>query len=239
MAEERRARHSLRRRITLTTLLIFLVSIWALSYYASRMLREDMERLLADQQSSTVSYVSDELNHELGDRILAVEKVARSIDQAMLDHPAALQQFLERRTIFQDMFNSGVVAVSLNGTAVADVPVVAGRRGTNYADNVATRIALTEGKSVIGPPVMGRVLKQPLFNINAPIRDANDKVIGALFGVINLAKPNFMDGVGGHSYGKTGGYLVHDQQHGIIAVSYTHLRAHETDSYLVCRLLLE
>ena len=24
-----------------------------------------------------------------------------------------------------------------------------------------------------------------------------------------------------------------------IAVSYTHLRAHETDSYLVCRLLLE
>ena len=25
----------------------------------------------------------------------------------------------------------------------------------------------------------------------------------------------------------------------IIPVSYTHLRAHETDSYLVCRLLLE
>src|SRR5664279_5903474 len=25
----------------------------------------------------------------------------------------------------------------------------------------------------------------------------------------------------------------------VVAVSYTHLRAHETDSYLVCRLLLE
>ena len=25
----------------------------------------------------------------------------------------------------------------------------------------------------------------------------------------------------------------------IVPVSYTHLRAHETDSYLVCRLLLE
>ena len=25
----------------------------------------------------------------------------------------------------------------------------------------------------------------------------------------------------------------------VTAVSYTHLRAHETDSYLVCRLLLE
>src|SRR5664279_1042490 len=27
--------------------------------------------------------------------------------------------------------------------------------------------------------------------------------------------------------------------HNLIPVSYTHLRAHETDSYLVCRLLLE
>src|SRR5680860_571039 len=27
--------------------------------------------------------------------------------------------------------------------------------------------------------------------------------------------------------------------HGLHPVSYTHLRAHETDSYLVCRLLLE
>ena len=25
----------------------------------------------------------------------------------------------------------------------------------------------------------------------------------------------------------------------LLSVSYTHLRAHETDSYLVCRLLLE
>src|SRR5665647_2132006 len=27
--------------------------------------------------------------------------------------------------------------------------------------------------------------------------------------------------------------------HDVMSVSYTHLRAHETDSYLVCRLLLE
>src|SRR5680860_1685511 len=39
-------------------------------------------------------------------------------------------------------------------------------------------------------------------------------------------------------------YSPHDasipwRRHEIIPVSYTHLRAHETDSYLVCRLLLE
>src|SRR5665647_867257 len=36
------------------------------------------------------------------------------------------------------------------------------------------------------------------------------------------------------------GHRMHQPVHGIVsAVSYTHLRAHETDSYLVCRLLLE
>ena len=42
------------------------------------------------------------------------------------------------------------------------------------------------------------------------------------------------------------GVLTHEQYMEIVeasrtarAVSYTHLRAHETDSYLVCRLLLE
>src|ERR1035437_3991941 len=219
MAEERRVRHSLRRRITLSTLLIFLGSIWALSYYASRMLREDMERLLADQQSSTVSYVADHLNDSLVERVLALEKVARSIDPAMLAQPTALQKMLENRLIFEDMFNSGVVAVSQDGTALADFPVVAGRRGTSYASNVATHTALTEGKSVIGRPLVGRVLKEPLFNINVPIWDGHGKVIGALFGVINLAKPNFLDRVGEHRYGKSGGYVIHDAQHGIIVTA--------------------
>ena len=107
-----RPQHSLRRRITLTTLLIFLASIWALSYCASRMLREDMERMLADQQSSTVSYVAGELNDAFEERVLALEKVARSIDPAMLEQPAALQKMVENRLILQGMFNSGVVAVS-------------------------------------------------------------------------------------------------------------------------------
>src|SRR5664279_5727489 len=33
--------------------------------------------------------------------------------------------------------------------------------------------------------------------------------------------------------------LLGEEVHGVKTVSYTHLRAHETDSYLVCRLLLE
>src|SRR5664279_5999964 len=37
----------------------------------------------------------------------------------------------------------------------------------------------------------------------------------------------------------TAHWIPHFAEHGPVPVSYTHLRAHETDSYLVCRLLLE
>ena len=47
----------------------------------------------------------------------------------------------------------------------------------------------------------------------------------------------FDSGVGGISVLKSLVEVMPNED--FISVSYTHLRAHETDSYLVCRLLLE
>jgi HAMP domain-containing protein len=209
---------SLKTRVTLFTLAIFAISIWSLALYVSRALREDMERQLGEQQFSTVSFLAAEINEGLALRANALERTARSIDKATLGNPAALQQMLDTR-FSGDLFNSGVVAVALDGTAVADTPVVSNRRGTNYFNNEATHTALKEGRTVIGRPVIGRVLREPLFNINAPIRDGGGRVIGALFGVINLAKPNFLDRIGEHRYGRTGGYLLIAPQHRLIVTA--------------------
>jgi len=210
---------SLKTKVTLFTLAIFVISIWTLAFYVSRMLREDMQRLLGEQQFSTVSLVAAEINEGLELRVKALEEVARSIDQSLLGSPSALQQMLDKLPIFVDLFNAGVVAVTLDGTAVADAPMVSNRRGTNYFNNAATYSALKEGRTVIGRPVVGRVLHEPLFNINTPIRDADGKVIGALFGVINLAKPNFLDRIGKYRYGRTGGYLLIAPQHRLIVTA--------------------
>jgi len=214
--------------VTLFTLIIFLLSIWSLAFYTNRMLRSDMAHLLADQLSSTVSYVAADLNREFEQRVLSIETIARSIDPSLLEHPATLQAMLASHFTFQTMFNAGVVVVTRDGTAVADFPMVAGRRGTNYASNVATQTTLSTGRSVIGRALIGRVLHEPLFNINAAIRDGQGKVIGALFGVINLAKPNFLDRIGEHHYGKSGGYLVIDPQLGLIVTATDKSRVLQT-----------
>ncbi|MFZ4439303.1 MAG: hypothetical protein ACOYOS_12810 [Syntrophales bacterium] len=62
---------SLKTRVTVITLAIFLVGIWSLAFYASYTLQKDMERALGEQQFSKVSIIAAEINGGLDDRILA------------------------------------------------------------------------------------------------------------------------------------------------------------------------
>ena len=200
--------HSLKTRITLTTLLIFVTSLWALSYFATRMLQEDMERLLGEQQFATVTYAASEVQGKLDERIKALELISRAIDASLIENPPALQKFLDQRFVLHAQFNDGVLAYQHDGTAIAATPRLPELIGVNYLDRDYLKGALTEGKSTIGKPVIGKILKAPLFLIAVPIRDRQGTVIGALAGVTNLGKPNFLDKITESRYGKTGGYLI-------------------------------
>jgi PAS domain S-box-containing protein len=221
-------RHSLKTRITFTTLLIFVIGIWSLAFYASRMLREDMEKLLGEQQFSTVSMVAAEINEELGDRLKALEAVAGKIPPGLLGNPAALQKFLEDRPAVESQFNAGVFITGMDGTAIADVPRLAGRVGINYMDRDSMVRALKEGKSNIGKPSIGKKQQIPVFVMAVPILDPQGKVIGALVGVLYLSKSNFLDRIISNIYGKTGGYLLVAPQYRLIVTASDKKRIMET-----------
>jgi hypothetical protein len=70
---------SLKTRVTLFTLAIFVVSIWALVFYISQLLRNDMQRVLGEQQFATVSFIAAQVNDELSDRLAALEQIAKQI----------------------------------------------------------------------------------------------------------------------------------------------------------------
>ena len=218
-------RHSLKTRVTVLTFAVFMLGIWALAFYASRVLREDMQRLLGEQQFSTVTVLAHEINDRLVDRMLALESVARDAGPAMLANTSDLQALLEQRPLLQMMFNGGVFATGTDGAAVADVPLSAGRIGTNYIDRESVSIPLKEGRTVIGRPNIGKKLGAPIFSITAPIRDGKGTVIGALVGTINLGKPNFLDQLEQNHYGKTGGFLVIAPQHQLFVTASDKSRA--------------
>jgi diguanylate cyclase (GGDEF)-like protein/PAS domain S-box-containing protein len=206
-------RHSLKTRITLLTLGIFVFGIWALSFYASRMLQEDMQRVIGEQQFQTVSLAAAHVNEELTERLVALELIAKEMQGPLIANPAALQAHLEQHPVLLSLFNGGVFATGADGIAIADVPVSAGRIGINYLDRESVSGPLKTGKTVIGRPAIGKKLGAPIFSIVAPLRDAAGAVVGTLVATINLGKPNFLDMIAQGHYGKTGGYLLMAPQH--------------------------
>lgn len=210
---------SLKTRVTLFTLAIFLVAMWPLAFYASQMLRQDMQRLLGEQQFSMASFVAAGINEELTDRLNALEQVAANVSPAMMENTTALQAYLEQRQIFHNLFNGGAFFTPRNGTATASVPLSAKRFGVSYIDRDYIAAALNEGKASIGRPVIGKQLQAPIFVMAVPIRNAQGTVIGVLAGVTNLGTPNFLDKITKGSYVKSGAYLLAAPQHNVFVTA--------------------
>jgi len=202
------ARQSLKARVTLVTLTIFVVGIWLLTLHTSHVLRDDMTNVLGEQQRSIVTLLAEEADRELVSRLRWLETVASKITPEMLSDSAALQKFLADRLILGTLFNGGGIVYRLDGTAVGDSMPGTGRIGLNYREVDTVAIALREGRSNIGKPVQGKKLAAPVFGMTVPIRDGNGRVIGAFAGVTKLGEVNFLDKIQRGQFGRGGGLLL-------------------------------
>lgn len=199
---------SLKTRISLFSLIIFLFSIWALALYASQMLRQDLERLTYEQQYSSVTLLAAQINNALSERIGALQTVAATIDPTLLADSAQLQNLLKAQPVLQRLFNAGTYVTALDGIAIASLPLAIQRHGVNYLDRDYIANTLYTGTATIGRPIMGRPLNVPVLGIGVPIQDPQGRTIGTLAGIIILDQSSFLDNVRRSHYGKTGGYSV-------------------------------
>ena len=198
---------SLKTRITLFVLVIFLCGIWVLSSVASRLMRDQMLHGLSELQLSTATYVAAQLDAVLKDRIAALELIASAIDARLLNNPVALQAFLNQRLIQHTLFNVGVLVYRADSTAIASVPYAQERMGLKYSER-DYMIGALKGQPTIGLPIVGKTVHSPVLAMAVPIRNEQGQVIGVVGGVTNLMLPNYLDQITGQHYGQTGGYLV-------------------------------
>ncbi len=194
--------------VTSLSLIIFLFGIWSLSIYGIHILRADMQQMLLSQQSETITAVSADLDSDIDLRLRSLEKIAEELTPAMLSKPVLLQSTLEMHTVLQSLFNTGVFVTGNDGVAVAGVPTSLGRVGTSYRDRDYIVAALVEGKTTVGSPVIGKHQKTPVFSMAAPIRTAQGSVIGAIVGVTNLGKANFLDRITTIPHGLGGSFQI-------------------------------
>jgi len=214
---------SIKTRVTLSALVVFLLSLWVLAFLITRILERDISQLVADAQASAVTQVASQIDRELKSRLVALEQIAARINTEMIDSPNAVQQLLEAQPLLQNLFNVSVLATNSAGTGIADVPYNKERIGINYRGRVdAVDIALDKGRAHIGRPIIGISTGQPLIPFAVPVRDDNGAVIGALGGAIDLSQPNFFDDLTAQGYGRTGTYSVVSKSRRIVVTSSNH-----------------
>ena len=197
--------HSLKTRVTLFTLAIFLLSVLALAIYGKGIVRKSVLGLMSSQQFLTASAIATGVNKELNDRLGAIESIAESLSTTNLDDTRALQTVLEQSPILLDTFNTGSVIAGLDGVVKASAPLSAAQVGVGFLQRDIIAATIKNGKATIGQPANSGLT--PIFGIAAPIHDSQGKLVGVLAGLADLRKPNFIEKFMDSSYGKSGGYL--------------------------------
>ena len=218
---------SLKTRVTLFTVAIFLISIWTLAFYVSQKLHVDMQKLLGKQQFATVTVKADEVNRELGDHLSALGRIASSLTPSLLSQPDTLLAFLEERPVLFNQFSGGVIVVGLGGAVLAEAPLQAQRSGANYLTIDCVAGAIKEGRSTIGKPFLDKSLNTAVFCISVPVRDTQGVVIGALVGITILNQSNFLDHITESYFGKSGYFVLVEPETRMIITATGHVRIME------------
>ncbi|HOI52242.1 MAG TPA: ATP-binding protein, partial [Azonexus sp.] len=156
-----------------------------------------------------VSLVASEIERSVGERINILEALAGRLTRLPAD-PAAGQALLDTQTGLDPLFNWGIMVLDAGGTAIASVPARHERSGTHYGDRDFFRELVATGKPLITEPLTGRRTGVPVITIAVPIFSPDKRLIGAVLGITNMGKPNFLDQISQAKYGRTGDFFVTD-----------------------------
>lgn len=201
-------RPSLALRTAGITMSVVVVCMALLGTYASTRLRASMERTTGEQQMSVVSFAASGIHLALAERMKALEGLADLVGPDLMADPVALQRFLEFRPVFTKLFSGGVFFANDQGVAIASMPPSVSRQGVSFLEHGYMVAALQEGRASISLPMIGKVVPHRIVVMATPVRGADGKILGALMGVIDLDKPNFLDLIGAQRYGKTGAFAL-------------------------------
>ncbi|MEI6557766.1 MAG: ATP-binding protein [Rhodospirillaceae bacterium] len=178
----RLGRTSLKARVTVLTLALFVAGIWLLAFRATQEMRQGFQEEIAAQQSTMVHYIAGGIEDQISSRVNALSAVAARIRPEWLNDSPVLAEFLSQRLTILGLFKFGLFAIRTDGTAVADYPVLPGRTGMVFDQLEYFREVMATRRPAIGKPRLGQFSQQPVVVIAVPIRDAAGAVIGVLAG---------------------------------------------------------
>jgi diguanylate cyclase (GGDEF)-like protein len=216
----KRWRHRLTVHIIVLGVAMVLMGGVARYIVTSVMLTDGLLTTVGAQHLSLANYVAKDIDGKIGTRQKLLEQVAQDLPLALMQQPEPLQAWLEQRHRLAPFFSLGLVVVAADGkSAIADYPVLGGRRALDFNDRDWFIAARDTGRFAIGKPTIGRAAFQGVVHMAVPVKDSNGQVAAVLMGVTALNMPGFLDNIESHKIGSTGSLLLFSPRDEIIVTS--------------------
>ena len=220
--------HSLKLRLPLLIVVLFLGGLWALAGFANYQLRHDMRHQIERQQRSVAALAAQALEHTLQERQAILLRVARhfapvlehapeQLNRPATDFRALRQPFGEVLStpdstqlglvVLQQLFNGGTFVTNAQGLALTSFPPHILRTGNDYGGESFIQAALA-GRSVVSAPFIET--GTPVVVLAVPIWGSSGQPIGVLAGVLDLSRPNFLSHIEQQAYGEQGTFFIAD-----------------------------
>jgi diguanylate cyclase len=183
---------SLKTKITATVLLLFLASIWVLTFFISMRMEADMTAQIEAQQLSTASYIANSIDSQVKMRLAYLTSMAELITPDLVANPDKLKDLVRDKIVMPHIFQVGCSVISKEGRVIADYPRLPGRTGVIVSDREYFRDVIATGEPAIGKPQRGRITKKPVIAFAVPVLDHSGKLIAVLAGYTLLSDPTLL-----------------------------------------------
>jgi diguanylate cyclase (GGDEF)-like protein/PAS domain S-box-containing protein len=207
---------SIKTRITLFSMVIFVLGIWILYFYAINKLQTDMVKQLGDRQLNIATLVAKQINLDLLERFEALKLVSDEMGVIALENPNAIQTQLDNRPLLQRDFNAGAFVTNSQGEIIASTPLSFKKASVSHIDSDCIISAVRDGKQLVGQPVRSRILNSPIICMSVPIKNVRSEIVGALVGIVDIGRASFLDNIIQSKYGNTGYYVLQDKKSRIV-----------------------
>jgi len=205
-----------RRRITLTarlslyTLLIFLLLGPATAYFSLNYFQTHFEKNIMVNQHALVSHLATEIESKLTMSHRTLIEVARELSPAIVGDPSAADAFLAKRYGTRTLFDNGLFLFDPAGKLVAETFVKPPRRGLDVSYREYFQQTIARRQPYISAPYRSsQPDKHPSIMLTVPVFDGQGRLIAILGGSIDLMDQNFLGSLAEHKVGAHGySYVV-------------------------------
>lgn len=201
---------SLKLQLSLGAMALAVALLLAQFALQFQVMRTDIVQRIEKHEFRQLSELASHLDEKLQDSISMLAQVARNVPMASMGQLDNLEKFVQDEkallTVFDDLY-----VFDAKGVLLVDWPVKPGRRTLDMSARDYIQGVIKTGKPVISAPILGRATQQPIVVVAAPIKDANDQLVGIMGGVLNLYKPNLLGSISSRKNGETGYYYLVSQ----------------------------